>query len=289
MNNMINMIGQDRINKGLYWTKAWSLIEGCTPTSPGCAHCWSAAQTHMRKHQENLKIRARYSGLTTDAGAFNGKIRLMYQNLELPLRTRKPTVWAVWNDLFHEDVGRSFVYYVLTIMDNCPQHIFLLLTKRPRLMATYFDHKITLKNVWLGFTAETQELFDERWHYAKQIPASVIWLSYEPALGSLILPQDFLDRGNRGWVVLGGETGPGARPMHLDWVRIVRDDCVAAKVPFFFKSWGKYIAEAFQDSMPGNHAMRQMGHHTFFPERLVKKEERRLLDGRTWDETPQVS
>lgn len=135
----------DRISQGLWWDKAWSLVSGCTPVSPACANCWAAKQTHMWAKNPNPIISDRNSDLTSAEGQFNGQIRLNHEFLDKPLRTRKPTAWAVWNDLFHEDVPDDFIDRAFAVMlathiwGNIPNHRFLILTKRPERMAEYFS------------------------------------------------------------------------------------------------------------------------------------------------------
>ncbi|MFX1512058.1 MAG: DUF5131 family protein, partial [Promethearchaeota archaeon] len=115
------MTDPKRIEKGMYWDRALSLVEGCTPVSPACDHCWAAAATGMRACQKNPKIRARYEGLTKKVQSgprFTGEIRIIEDDLEKPLRVKKPTVWAVWNDLFHPDVPFSFIDYAFYTMQE---------------------------------------------------------------------------------------------------------------------------------------------------------------------------
>ncbi|KKK66235.1 hypothetical protein LCGC14_2966150 [marine sediment metagenome] len=125
---------QERVDKGLWWDRAWSLVSGCTPVSEACDHCWSARETHMRAKNPNAKVAGRNRGLTTSAGKFKGAVRVNEDLLDLPLRTRKRTVWSVWTDLFHEKVPDEFVALTWQMMADCPQHIFIVCTKRPERM-----------------------------------------------------------------------------------------------------------------------------------------------------------
>lgn len=247
------MTNPGRISKGMYWDRAWSLVRGCTKVSEGCRHCWAEQESHMRTFNPNEKIKAQYSGLTDGDGRFNGQIRLMENNLDLPLRVKKPTVWAVWNDLFHEDVTNDFIYRALRIIRDCERHTFLVLTKRPERMKQVikkfqFLHSgfWPLPNVFLGVTAENQEQADKRIPILLQTPAAVRFVSVEPMLRPVSLAgfdgktyRPWLDsvawKVDINWVICGSESGPKRRPAKIDWIRSLRDQCEAAEVPFFLK------------------------------------------------------
>jgi protein gp37 len=165
------------------------------------------------------------------------------------------------SDLFHEDVPFEFIRRVFMRMRNTPQHTYQILTKRPKVAILFFEEMKNrgstigydiLQNVWVGVSVEDQQTADERIPLLRHIPASVKFLSCEPLLGHIDLinlrngRSDAFNPGDAGinWVICGGESGPGARPMHPDWARSIRDQCAAAGVPFFFKQWGEWIPYA---------------------------------------------
>ncbi len=272
----------------------------------------------MRAGQANPKIRAMYAGLTGEDGRFNGTVRVaLVDVLELPLRTKKPTVWAVWNDLFHAGVESGYIAAVWQVMAQTPQHTYIALTKRPARMKREVGDLArafgVLPNVVLGVTVENAENLP-RLLDLLATPAECHMASCEPLLGPVDLRPWLLDPEwfailresgvvplpRLGWVVAGGESGLGARPVNPRWVLDLRDQCVAAGVPFMWKGWGEYVpADAFGDcasaeaSLAIPHAPVLHWHDEYRDEwvasaRVGRRNSGRLLGGLTWDGFPQI-
>lgn len=232
---------------GIEWTDAtWNPVTGCTKISQGCAHCY--AETFAE----------RWRGIPGHPYEQGFDIRLWPERLDLPLRWKKPRRIFVnsMSDLFHEAVPEYFVRAVFDTMRLVRRHTFQVLTKRAKRMAQLSREVIWPRNVWAGVSIENVATL-WRGDCLREVPATVRFLSLEP----LLEPLPALDLRGIHWVIVGGESGPGARPILADWVRDIRDRCVAARVPFFFKQWG--------------------GRH--------KKAAGRTLDGRTWDEMPDAA
>ncbi|MGK7935631.1 MAG: DUF5131 family protein [Xenococcaceae cyanobacterium] len=251
----------------IQWTSyTWNPVTGCQKVSPGCANCYAERLAHTR-----LK---RYY-----PQGFH-KVTLHPERLEQPLKLKKPREIFVnsMSDLFNQEVPDPFILKVLEVIRKCPQHNFQVLTKRaerlqrfmsrmwvdggvPLLlqdsMSLIYEGKTTHKgwdNLWLGVSLENQD-FIHRVDYLRETPASVRFLSCEPLLGPLNLNLEGID-----WVIVGGESGPKYRPINLDWARSIRDQCLEAGVPFFFKQIGGKTSKA------GG----------------------RLLDGVEWNEKPRL-
>lgn len=293
------------ISKGRYWDEGIELISGCSPCSPGCDHCWSAAQTN-RFNKADIALTNQAHGFKS-FGKFNGNLITHPERLKR-FNARKPKVFAIWNDLFHEAVPDEFIDDVMLRMWHS-DHTFLVLTKRAKRMKDYIKKECSsyaismMENVYFGLTVCNQEEADEKIPIFLQVPGKR-FLSIEPMLENIDLcnigsPLSYVDalkgihyfRGESvnhfhpiNAVILGGETGPGARPMHPDWVRSVRNQCAAAGVPFFFKQWGewwgdrKLITRTKQSVIMGDTVMHRVG----------RKNAGRELDGRTHDELPWV-
>jgi len=294
----------DRIGQGIYWDRLWRLVDGCTPCSPGCEHCWSARESTRMAFNPNPKIHLPVAQLTTMSRiGWTGEIRLRESNLDLPLRTKKPQSWLILNDLFHKQVPNSFIDQALDVMEVCPQHIFLLLTKRATLIkGKLYGIKLGggdyIPNVWPGVTIVNQGEADRKIRELVKIPATVRWLSIEPMLGPIDLKLNEYINCLWGswklkrlikWVVLGGESGPGARPMHPDWARSVRDQCQEAGVPFYFKQWGEWVgasqARIFDAATWEGRGTQPFGDYQEVY-RIGKKTAGRLLDGKECSELP---
>lgn len=261
------------------WTdKTWNPVTGCTKVSQGCKNCYAE------------RIYERFNG----KGSFKNVIchddRLMD-----PTRWRKPSMVFVnsMSDLFHEDVPFKFIYEVFLIMQKAHWHTFQILTKRADRMVQFYKEYAqiidALPNVWVGVSVEDQKTADERIPLLLQVPTAVRFLSCEPLLGPINLKlfegpvlswklqrlekRQGVSKGID-WVICGGESGPGSRPMHPDWARSLRDQCKAAGVSFFFKQWGEYSPGL----VAGN------GDVQYF--RIGKKKAGRLLDGQLHDAFP---
>ena len=226
------------------WTGVtWNPVTGCTKVSPGCARCYA----------ERLARRLRAMGSPKYARGF--EVALHRETLDDPLRWRQPRLVFVnsMSDLFHDAVPDAFVEAVFRTMNAASRHTFQVLTKRPERAAALGRRLRWTANVWLGTSVET-EPYLRRLEPLRRTPAAVKFLSLEPLLG----PLPSLDLEGVDWVIAGGESGPGARPLDPDWARAIRDKCARSGVPFFFKQWGG----------------------------TQRKKAGRLLDGRTWDELP---
>lgn len=234
------------------WTEqTWNPIVGCTKVSAGCKHCYA----------EVMAKRLKAMGTPGYEKGFS--LRLIPERLNDPLRRKKPTVYFVnsMSDLFHERVPVDYIDQVFEVITNTPQHSYQILTKRGERLASYFASRSVPKNVWLGVSVENKRHGVPRIDYLRQVPANIRFLSVEPLLedvGELNLTDIH-------WVIVGGESGPKARPMKPEWAEAVRLQCEGQKVAFFFKQWGGWGADG---------------------KRRAKSKNGRLLNGRTWDEMP---
>jgi len=231
-------------NSAIEWTEAtWNPLTGCTKVSPGCRNCYA----------ERMSVRLRAMGQPNYANGF--RLTLHEKALELPLNWRKSQTIFVnsMSDLFHKDVPEDFILRVFDVMARAHWHRFQVLTKRAERLAELSPRIPWRPNVWQGVSVESGA-YRHRMDSLRQTGASVKFLSLEPLLG----PLPGLDLSGMDWVIVGGESGPGARPMSPEWVLDIRDQCRAANLAFFFKQWGG----------------------------VNKKKAGRLLEGRTWDGMP---
>lgn len=245
------------LGSAIEWTEAtWNPVAGCTILSPGCTNCYAMRMARRLEAMGQQK----YAGTTRVSGGrakWTGKMVLDESALRLPATWSKGRLIFVnsMSDLFHEKIPLKYIQRVFSVMRETPQHTYQVLTKRSeRLQAV--AHEIEWpSNVWMGVSVESQEYWS-RVSDLRATPAKVRFLSLEPLLGPLAMD----DLSGIHWVIAGGESGPKARPMLVDWVRHIRDECTKQNVPFHFKQWGG----------------------------VQKKAYGRTLDGRTWDQRPSL-
>jgi protein gp37 len=231
-------------NSTIEWTEStWNPLTGCSKISPGCKHCYA----------ERMSQRLRAMGQRNYAQGF--RLTLHEEVLELPLHWKKPRRIFVnsMSDLFHEKVPVQFIQRAFRVMTRANWHQFQVLTKRSERLEKLSPLLDWPANVWMGVSVENQE-YAYRINHLRRCGAGTKFLSLEPLLG----PLDELNLQGIDWVIVGGESGPGARAMQVDWVVQIRDQCRQGGVPFFFKQWGGFN----------------------------KKKAGRMLEGRTWNEMP---
>ncbi|MES2671573.1 MAG: phage Gp37/Gp68 family protein [Pseudomonadota bacterium] len=311
------------------WTEhTWNPTKGCTIKSPGCAKCYAMKLARRLEAMGQVD----YAGTTQVVNGntvWTGKINLAPEaTLLQPLKRKKPTTYFVnsMSDLFHEDIPDDVIDRVFAVMALAPQHTFQVLTKRAARMNRWFapfdarradslGAKVLelgyreplellpwpLPNVWLGVSTERQQEYDERAPLLRDTPAAVRFFSMEPLIGPVVAPY----LGD--WVIVGGESGNGARPMHPDWARSLRDQCAAAGVNFFFKQWGAWETRYDRDQhdpdwrrcdevsqWPNSQWLNLAGGQGFHGERVVrvskvgKANAGRMLDGVEYNGMPEA-
>lgn len=228
------------------WTEStWNPVTGCTKISPGCKYCYAERMTRRLKAMGQPNYQRGF------------QVAEHEHALDLPLAWKKPQKVFVnsMSDLFHDGVQVSFIRRVFGIMSRAPLHTFQVLTKRAERLEDLGKELDWPANVWMGVSVESQEYL-YRLDHLRRTPAQVRFVSFEPLLADV----GEVDLSGIDWVIVGGESGPGARSMSADWVTGIRDQCLTARVPFFFKQWGG----------------------------TNKKKAGRILDGRTWDDEPRL-
>ena len=226
------------------WTEiTWNPVTGCTMISPGCAHCYAERMANRLKAMGQMNYRNGFA------------LTLQPQTLEVPLRWKKPRTIFVnsMSDLFHKDVPIAYIQQVFDVMNRASWHTYQILTKRSERLLEIDPLLEWQPNIWMGVSVESEK-YTHRIDHLRNTGAKVKFLSVEPLLG----PLPKLDLRSIDWVIVGGESGPGARPMDPSWVIEIRDQCTSEGVAFFFKQWGG----------------------------VNKKKAGRNLEGQTWDEMP---
>lgn len=226
------------------WTEStWNPVTGCTKISAGCKHCYA----------ERMAKRLKMMGQLNYINGF--EVTLHEHTLNYPLHWKKPQIIFVnsMSDLFHENIPEDFIIKVFDVMKKAHWHQFQVLTKRSSRLKELAPKLKWSSNIWVGVSVEN-EAVENRIEDLRFIPANIKFLSLEPLIG----PLKSINLNNIDWVIVGGESGPKARPIELEWVLQIKEQCIEQNVPFFFKQWGG----------------------------VNKKRTGRLLEGRTWDEMP---
>lgn len=268
---------------GISWTdQTWNPIVGCFKVSAGCEHCWAekAARLHYRDEFPE---------------GWDGHIKLFPKRLEQPLHWRKPRRIAVglMGDLFHDHVPDEFIEKVWAVMEATPKQTWQILTKRPERMEKFIKSiSGATDNIWLGVSVEDQKTFHERWSFLRRIKALVRFINFEPLLGPIESQTEFWEDLGKfiwpDWVIVGGESGPDARPMHPAWVRSLRDQCVSTGTPFHFKQWGEWAGYRQSPTANGSDFSEPYRwDNGIVSLRVGKKAAGRLIDGKIWNEFPE--
>lgn len=285
------------------WTDAtWNPVVGCTPAGPGCEHCYARRMAPRLAGHPVPAVAAAYRGLVAD-GQWTGRVTLNFSQIARPLAWKKPRrVFACsMGDLFHPNVPDHFRDRAWAVMAAAPQHTYQILTKRPALAAAYTRDRATpiriaglaasaaaardvldqpwpWPNVWIGASCEDGPRAANRLHELHRVRAAVRFASFEPLLEGI--GKDTLDAHLPGldWVIVGGETGPGARPMHGEAAAGIYHVALAAGIPFFFKQWGdgRYARDSYYDQVA-----RSLGLDPDAPHGG------RIFAGRTWEDFPE--
>ncbi|MXY97585.1 MAG: phage Gp37/Gp68 family protein [Gemmatimonadetes bacterium] len=236
------------------WSEVtWNPVTGCDMISPGCDNCYAMTLAARLKAMGNRRYQSDGDPLTSGPGF---GVTIHEDKITEPMRWKRPRTVFVnsMSDLFHERIPDDVILRIHQTMIDCPQHTFQILTKRVHRLETVPIH--WRANEWIGVSVENQKYVFRARRLVHNVIADVKFLSVEPLLGPVSLPSDIL--AGIDWCIVGGESGPGHRPVNPDWVRHLRDQCIAAAVPFFFKQWGGRTPKA------GG----------------------RELDGQIWDEMP---
>lgn len=234
------------------WTeRTWNPVVGCSKVSLGCYNCYAEV---MARRLKAMGVNGYENGFL---------LTLLPDRLEDPPKRKRSTIYFVnsMSDLFHERIPDDYLRQVLAVIQESPQHTFQILTKRAKRMAEFFQKEVLPHNIWLGVTVENRADGLPRLDYLRQVSASIRFVSMEPLLEDL----GIFDLTGIHWVIVGGESGPKARPMKQEWVMEIKRQCDAQGVAFFFKQWGGWGADG---------------------KKRAKKHNGRILDGRTWDARP---